>query len=184
MSHVEARATAVGKQVAGTLSPIPGLSAEATGLRSPWGPSVTMIDGTPARSIGVVVQKSRPEVSDAFSSRESRARACSTSKTAAGPVASSVWSELGMVHFLGSSNERTWLLSSDRRPDTYRLVGLQVVRTVRAASGCPPPVCWVARQAQTAMSRMTGTWSDAPLPLRSFRSISTAVTRGVSAGEV
>ena len=67
----DARAHAVGKQVAGTLPEMPTWSPSSGCLRSPCGPSDTMIAGMPSRSTGAVCQKSEPRHSDAFSSRVS-----------------------------------------------------------------------------------------------------------------
>lgn len=68
-SKLEPSPTAGGKQVAGTLSARPGWSLLAACLRSTCGPSVIITEGTPSRSTPLVVQKSAPLVSAAFSSR-------------------------------------------------------------------------------------------------------------------
>lgn len=62
-SNVEPSAAAGGKHVAGTLSLSPRWSLSPACLRSPWGPSVSMIDGTAPTAL--VVQKSAPLVSAA-----------------------------------------------------------------------------------------------------------------------
>jgi len=67
--QVAARADAVGKQVAGTLSFSPIWSASPACLRKPWGPSVTMMEGIPRCSMPFKYQKFNPEQRDAFSSR-------------------------------------------------------------------------------------------------------------------
>ena len=67
-SHDAASVTAVGKQVAGTLTFKPRLSPSILCLRRPCGPSATMMALRPSRSTGLKCQKSRPEHSDAFSS--------------------------------------------------------------------------------------------------------------------
>ena len=64
-SQEDARAEAVGKQVAGTLLE----KSKPSALRRPCGPSVIKMEGTPRRSTGLVVQASWPEQRDAFSSR-------------------------------------------------------------------------------------------------------------------
>ena len=62
MSQVAASVAATGKQVAGTESLSPTWSESPDCLRNPWGPSVSITEGT-SPSISSVVQKSRPETS-------------------------------------------------------------------------------------------------------------------------
>ena len=72
-SQDEPSADAVGKQVAGTLPDTPTWSPRPGALRSPCGPSATMIDSMPAAVIRVVCQKSQPRTSVAFCSVVSEA---------------------------------------------------------------------------------------------------------------
>ena len=67
-SKEAAVALAAGKQTALMLSLMPRWSACSSCLRSPWGPSLTMLRGMPRRSTPLVCQKSSPESSPAFSS--------------------------------------------------------------------------------------------------------------------
>ncbi len=53
-SQLLALVAAVGKQVAGTLSPRPMLSPVISCLRRPWGPSDIMIAGIPSLGMGAV----------------------------------------------------------------------------------------------------------------------------------
>ncbi|MDC7230297.1 MAG: hypothetical protein PQJ48_08300 [Sphaerochaetaceae bacterium] len=71
MSQDEAKQEPVGKQVAGKQSVTDTCSDCSTCLRKPCGPSATMIEGIPKRSIGLVCQKSNPEHNEAFSSNVS-----------------------------------------------------------------------------------------------------------------
>ena len=73
-SQLDPTATAAGKQVAGIASCSPRWPNRPACRRTPCGPSVRTIDGTPAASIGWVDQKSRPESSAAFCSRDRRSR--------------------------------------------------------------------------------------------------------------
>ena len=72
-SQLFASALAVGKHVAGTERPRPSASESLSCLRRPCGPSVIISDGMPSRSTAFVCQKSRPDVSPAFSSSVSLA---------------------------------------------------------------------------------------------------------------
>ena len=65
-SQEQASAEAVGKQVAGTLPPMPAWSARPGCLRSPCGPSDSMTGSMPAAGTGAVCQKSEPRHSAAF----------------------------------------------------------------------------------------------------------------------
>ena len=76
-SQVDPRVTAGGKHVAGTLSFSPRWSPVVACFRTPCGPSVSMIDGTPGAA--VVSQNPAPLVSDAFSSRVRAATTASVS---------------------------------------------------------------------------------------------------------
>ena len=66
-SNEQAKALAVGKQVAGTLSWIPRWSSPFSCLRSPWGPSENTTAGMPRFAIACVFQCVSPASSPAFS---------------------------------------------------------------------------------------------------------------------
>ena len=68
-SHEFASVAAVGKQVAGRDWFNPRWSAEPPCLRRPCGPSVSIMEGIPRRSIPLEFQKFAPDISEAFSSR-------------------------------------------------------------------------------------------------------------------
>ena len=69
LSKDAAVAQPAGKHTASMLSFTPRWSAPSSCLRRPWGPSETIVAGTPRRSTALVCQKSAPEHSPAFSSR-------------------------------------------------------------------------------------------------------------------
>ena len=62
--------TAGGKQVAGRDWLTPTMSVSPFWQRSPWGPSDIIMEGTPYRSSGLVLQKSAPVQKEIFSSRD------------------------------------------------------------------------------------------------------------------
>ena len=68
-SQLQATVAAVGKQVAGTLGFRPRWSAAPACLRTPFGPSDRVMDGTPALGQPRVVKVPAPESSAHFCSR-------------------------------------------------------------------------------------------------------------------
>lgn len=69
-SQVDARVDAVGKHVAGRLAPMASSSVAVLCRRTPCGPSVRTMLGTPSAPTPCIDQKSRPASSSAFSATD------------------------------------------------------------------------------------------------------------------
>ena len=129
-SHEAPNAEAVGKQVAGTLAPSPTWSPSEVCLRRPCGPSLTITDGMPSRSILRVHQNPEPETSEAFSATVSSASTAGISKRG---LMGSPEGELGPP-FLGQPGGPGRQVSRSRR-------STQSLRQSRTATPPNPPHC-------------------------------------------
>ena len=112
-----ARPTAVGKQMAGTLSLRPMWSLSPCCLRRPWGPSVSQIEGRLNRSTPCSSQNVRPVQRDAFSTLLN----CRTMSVAVSLCTLSSSSGVGEFIMFGTSSLWLgWLQAVDQDGDQVR----------------------------------------------------------------